>query len=87
MASSDPGERHMIAQRAAYIRWAHEDNPTASGVRGQSGLLRKFYNETDPSLPDSERWKRAERLRRAHMIELSRKAARSRAAKVAQEPT
>lgn len=83
MASNDPNERKLIAERAAYLRWAKEDNPTESGIRGQSGLLRKFYDQTDPSLTEDERWRRAERLRRAHMIELSRKAARARAAKLA----
>lgn len=78
MASSDPRERHLIARSAAFKRWANDPDPTGSGVRGQNGLLQKFYNETDPTLPEDERWRRAERLRRAHMSELSRRAAKSR---------
>lgn len=77
MASHDPTERRMIASRAALIRWAQED--AVEGTRkAQAGLLRKFYNQTDPTLPEPERWKRAERLHRAHMLELSRLSARAR---------
>jgi hypothetical protein len=67
----------MIATEAALARWAKEDG-VAAAVTAQAGLLRKFYEQTDPALTESERWKRAERLRRAHMIRLSRKAARAR---------
>jgi hypothetical protein len=79
VASNDPNERKLIASRAALLRWSRESGVEAA-QRAQAGLLRKFYNQTDPSLIESERWRRAERLRKAHMIELSRKAARARRA-------
>lgn len=79
MASNDPNERKLIASRAALLRWSRESGAEAA-TRAQAGLLRKFYNQTDSSLTEPERWKRAERLRKAHMIELSRKAARARRA-------
>ena len=73
MSAKDPIERSMIARQAALSRWARED-PTANAERGQAGLLRKFYDQTDPDLLEAERWRRAECARRAHMISLARKA-------------
>jgi hypothetical protein len=77
VASNDPNERRMIATEAALARWANEDG-SAAAQRAQAGLLKKFYDQTDPTLTEPERWRRAERLRRAHMLKLSRKAARVR---------
>jgi hypothetical protein len=45
---------------------------------GQQGLRTKFYRETDPSLPEEERWKRADRLLRAHLARLRAQAAAAR---------
>jgi hypothetical protein len=75
MAATDPIDRSMIARQAALSRWAKED-PSANAARGQAGLLRKFYDQTDPDLPEAERHRRAECARRAHMVKLARKARR-----------
>jgi hypothetical protein len=77
MASHDSTERRLIATEAALARWAKEDG-VAAAVKGQAGLLRKFYEQTDPTLTEPERWKRAERLHRAHMLKLSRLSTRAR---------
>jgi hypothetical protein len=68
--SLTPEQRSTRARIAALTRWAAED-PKANGERGQAGLQRKFYNQTDPSLPEAERQRRAHAAYRAHMARLS----------------
>jgi len=46
------------ARIAALTRWSRED-PRGNAERGQAGLQRKFYDATDPSLPEAERQRRA----------------------------
>lgn len=65
-----PEQRTIRARRAALIRWSKE-NPAANAARGQAGLQDKFYRETDPSLPEDERRRRAHAAFRAHMAGLS----------------
>lgn len=76
-----PEQRSQRAAIAAYTRWAHED-PAANAARGQAGFYRKLYDETDPSLPDAERHRRAECARRAHMARMTFASAKSRRARV-----
>jgi hypothetical protein len=57
--------RIRSATIAALSRWANED-PKANAERGQAGLRRKFYDQTDPSLTESERQRRADVLYRLH---------------------
>lgn len=72
MAARNPAERKSIASIAALTRWSQED-PRANAERGQAGLQAKFYNETDPSLPEAERQRRAHCAYRAHMASIRRK--------------
>ena len=74
-----PEQRSQRARIAALTRWAHE-NPTKNALRGQAGLIRRFENEVDPDrvLPEAERNRRVQALRRAHMITLARKSAKAR---------
>ena len=71
MPSRDPADRHAIATIAALTRWANED-PQANAVRAQAGLQRKFYDATDPALPEAERQRRAHAAYRAHMVRIRR---------------
>jgi hypothetical protein len=71
MPARDPRDRHSIATIAALTRWANED-PQANAERGQAGLQRKFYDQTDPALPEVERQRRAHAAFRAHMTRISR---------------
>lgn len=64
--SLTPELRRQRARIAALTRWSQED-PAANAARGQQGLLRKFFDATDPALADAERWRRAEAARKAHM--------------------
>jgi len=65
-----PAQRRLRASRAALVRWSRED-PAANAARGQAGLQAKFYNETDPTLPEAERQRRARAAFRAHMAGLA----------------
>jgi hypothetical protein len=67
-------------RRAALIGWAFEADPSARGRRGQEGLQARFLREVDPpgSLPEPERQRRAERLRKAHFILLAERSAEVR---------
>ena len=80
MAALTPAQRSQRARIAAHTRWAKE-SPAANAARGQAGLLAKFLAEVDadtPGLPESERIRRAESLRRAHMARLAFRSAKVR---------
>lgn len=81
MPSNEPVERRLAAQIAANTRWAHED-PAANAARGQSGLLARFEREVDPegALSPTERQRRAEALRKAHMQRLALASVKARSA-------
>ena len=71
MPAKDPADRKAIATIAALSRWSQED-PKATAERGQAGLQAKFYNQTDPSLPEAERQRRGHAAYRAHMARIRR---------------
>jgi hypothetical protein len=71
MPAKDPADRHSIATIAALTRWSNED-PRATAERGQAGLQRKFFDATDPTLPEAERQRRAHAAYRAHMTRIRR---------------
>ena len=77
-----PQQRRLRARHAALIRWSRED-PAANARRGQAGLRARFYDQTDPSLPEAERQRRADCAYRAHMLRLSLAASKARAARAA----
>lgn len=69
--------------RAAAIRsWALTDDRTARTQNARDGFLAKFEQQVDPGgrLPYAERQRRAEDLRRAHMIELAIRSVNARRA-------
>lgn len=74
--AKDAAERSRIAREAALHRWAKED-PKAAAIRAQEGLRRKYYEQTDPSLPEAERQRRAECLYKAHFVRMRRIAAKN----------
>lgn len=68
-----PEQRTMRARKAALVRWSRE-NPKANAERGQAGLLDRFRRqvlEREPGVVEPELTRRAEALRRAHMVDLS----------------
>lgn len=72
--------RSQRARIAALSRWAKE-SPAANAARGQAGLVARFEREVDPEglLPLSERVRRAEAARKAHMARLAARSAKVRA--------
>lgn len=77
-----PEQRTQRARLAALTRWSRESGK-AQGDLVQAGLRRKFYNATDPSLPEAERQRRADCAYKAHMARLSFLASKARAARKA----
>ena len=75
-----PSERHLRAKIAAHISWATTTDRIARTEPGRQGMLRKFANQVDPEqrLPEPERMKRAENLRKAHMQRLAFQSAKAR---------
>lgn len=79
-----PEQRSQRARIAALERWSRDDGK-ANGEACQAGLRRKFYNETDPTLPEAERIRRADCAYRAHMTRLAYLSPRARMARKAGE--
>lgn len=77
-----PEQRTLRARTAALARWAKEP-PQMSAA--QAGLRAKFEAEADPdgALEPAERKRRGECLRRAHMVRMSLRSSRIRAARKA----
>lgn len=70
-----------LTPRAAILkRWAHEPDPVAATAPARAGLRARFEREVDPDgeLDDDERRKRADRLMRSHMTQLSARAVEAR---------
>lgn len=83
MAAHSQQDRTLIARIAAAERWAREPDRVAATAPARSGLWAKFLREVDPDgvLDPSERDRRAELLRRAHLLRASRAAAAARRAR------
>ncbi len=79
--SLSPEQRSTRAQIAAYTRWSRED-PKPAMTQVRVGWRRKFEDAVDPArkLSEAERAIRTDRAIRAHMLALSLKSARKRAA-------
>ncbi len=77
-----PEERSLRSSIAGHTRWATAAPGEASlqALKGQAGLLERFARQADPEgrLPEADRLRRAESLRRAHMARLSLASARAR---------
>lgn len=76
-----PEQRSQRARLAALTRWSRE-NPKANADRGQAGLLDKFRKQVlddEPGLVEPELTRRAEALRRAHMVSLAFRSSKARA--------
>ena len=77
--SLSPQERSLRARLAAQTRWAHQDS--REGTRkARETFLASFLDRVDPDrvLPDEERLRRAESLRKAHFTRMALASARSR---------
>jgi hypothetical protein len=71
-------ERSQRARIAALTRSAQEPSGTAMTEKARSTFWQRFYDQTDPGLPEAERERQADAARRLHMTRLSHKAALAR---------
>jgi hypothetical protein len=72
-----PEERRLRCTANALSRSATTRGSVISAP-ARAARLQKFYDETDPELPEAERQRQADAALRKAMTELSRKAARAR---------
>lgn len=77
MAES-PSERRAHARLAALSRVAHEPSGAAMTAAARDAFRQRFYDATDPALPEGERARQADAARRAFYVDLSRRAAKAR---------
>jgi hypothetical protein len=70
-------DRTLRARIAAHTLHATHDSRDLTAA-ARSKFLGKFYAETDPTLPEEERIRRAEHLLRAHMTRLALRSAKFR---------
>jgi len=79
-----PAERSMRARVAAYALHAQRDSRELT-VKARSAAWQKYLDEVDPdgSLPEAERVRRAESLRKSRLLAASLKAAVARRTKKA----
>jgi hypothetical protein len=75
-----PTERRLRAQIAAETSWARTADPSKRSKPGRDAAFERFEYQADPDheLAPPERRRRAEHLRRAHMMRLALKSAQSR---------
>lgn len=83
MPSPDSRDRRLIAQQAAAERWGRTADRTAATAPARAGLRAKYAREVDPDgrLDGAELERRVDSLMRAHMLKMSRAAAKARAAR------
>jgi len=71
-------ERSQRARIAGLARSAKAPSGTAISAPARAAFLQRFYDETDPELPEAERQRQAAAARKLHMTRLSRRAAAAR---------
>jgi len=73
---------------AANIGWAFTQNRSARTEAGRRAALAKFEKLVDPdgTLPEAERVKRADSLRKAHLQRMAFKSARARRERARAQP-
>lgn len=76
--SMTPAERSLRAQAAVHQSWANTADRQARTEPMRQAALARFERLVDPdgALDPAERAQRAEAARRAHLLDMSRKAAK-----------
>jgi hypothetical protein len=80
-SSAEKSLRHVMAAEVMHSR--HDSRKTTANARAK--FLAQFEEQVDPDrdLPETERLRRAEHARRAHMLRLSYKSVQARRARKA----
>src|SRR5256885_603857 len=73
-----PAERRIHARAAALSRVAQEPSGARMTENARNAFRQRFYDNTDPSLPEQERRRQAEAARRLFYVDLARKASAAR---------
>src|SRR5258705_12804600 len=70
----------MANKAGALKSWANTEDRQSRTKPGRDAFLERFEREVDPEgvLPEKQRFERAKLLRRAHMLQLSRRSAQGR---------
>ncbi len=79
---SDASTRALHARLAAHEKWATHD-PVKGTAAARAKFMASFLEKVDaecPGLPDEERLRRAEHLKKAHYTRLAMKSAEARKA-------
>lgn len=73
----------MANKVGALKSWANTEDRQRRTKPGRDAFLERFEREVDPEgvLPEKQRLERAKLLRRAHMLQLSRRSAQVRRAR------
>lgn len=83
MAHRDPAVRALYASVAGLTRWAKETDPAAATSAARAAFGQKFLDQVPADLPEHERLRRADMLRRAHFKRLAAKSVAARRKPVA----
>lgn len=70
-------ERSRVGRLGGLVNAAMHD-PREYTKPARRAFIQRFYDQTDPSLPEAERHRRAEALLKAHMLRLSMASAKAR---------
>lgn len=73
-----PEQRSNDARIAVYSRWATTSDRAAATAPARRAFDRKFFDATDPDLPESVRVQQAEAAKRAYFLRLAKKSAKAR---------
>lgn len=76
--ASDEAERRLHARKAALTRSSRAPSGSAISAPAREAFLDKFYDQTDPELPEEERQRQARAALKLHMSNLSIKGVRAR---------
>lgn len=81
----NPSERSLIARIAVHESWARTPDRTARTAPARAAFADRFEKQVDPDgvLSPTERARRAEHARQAHMTRLALKSAQARRARAA----
>lgn len=80
MSGLSPEQRVLRARLAAHTSWANTDDRAARTQAARDRFNERFLREADPDglLPESERQRRADQLRRAYFARLQLKSSQAR---------
>lgn len=82
--ASKTSKTGVIALRSSiggHAKWAKVTDRTEATAKPRAAFLAKFYDQTDPALPEEVRLQQAESLRKAHFARLGLASAMARRAK------